>query len=34
VELRLDETTLYVSIVRAEDTVLVNAHGYGSAAAQ
>lgn len=34
VELRLHDTTLYASIVRADDTMLVNTHVYGSAAAQ
>jgi hypothetical protein len=34
VELRLHDTTLYASIVRADETMLVNTHVYGSAAAQ
>jgi hypothetical protein len=33
VELRLHDTTLYASIFRADDTMLVNTHVYGSPAA-
>lgn len=34
VELRLHNTTLYTSIYRGDDTMLVNTHTYGAAAAQ
>lgn len=34
VELRLHDTTLYASIFRADDTMLVNTHVYGAPAAQ
>ncbi|WP_020522425.1 DUF5919 domain-containing protein [Catelliglobosispora koreensis] len=34
IELRLHDTTLYASIYRCDDTMLVNTHAYGAAAAQ
>lgn len=34
IELRLHDTTLYASIFRADDRVLVNTHAYGAPAAQ